>query len=780
MMRPRVHLRNFAITALILTVLLSFAAQWSASPVDAQQPLVTLVVTNSPQQANPGGTTPPFNFTLTYNGTAPSRTFTLAVAGLPAGYLASFSTPVIVNAGSSVNIPVQITIPANAVPGTQINAQLSASSPAITTPVTEPAATATSVFTIVVAGTPPVPTPTPTAPPGPTPTPGPVCLDGFEPDNNPAAARVIDVNTTQRRTICPTGDEDWIFFGGIAGKVYTIDVPEMAAGLDLSLELFDPQLRSIAFNDDFFDRTPPNPFDLRPRIQSFTIPVDGRYYIRVRDTAGRGAVNYFYTISLQGEAAGPTPTLVPELCLDLFEPDGLPEQARLITSNELQEDRRLCPAGDADWVVFFGARGKRYFIFTDTRRYRGPNEVNLDTQAGADTIMYLVDRDGVSILDFNDDIPGLATLDSQIEFVPAVDGFYFVQIKNVGDIGNQFIRYDLTLQLCLPGQTDCGREGGTVPRATPVVAASPIAPTPTPAQVFIIDPSPTRTPTPRPSPTNTPGTAQGAVDAAAAGFADVAFQQMWQRSDLPISAQRTVRSWMWGPRALTVRDETYNQALSGARKVQYFDKARMEINNPMGDRSDPWFVTNGLLVQELISGQLQVGDNEFVARQPANVALAGDPGDPNAPTYASLQRLIGTRAPDLRGEEALTTLERDGRVGAYSGPRRAEARLVQYVPETGYNIPAVFWEFLNTQGEIYDQGRYTNGALVNWVAAMGYPVSEAYWVRVNVGGVARDVLVQAFQRRVLTYTPDNPPGWRVEMGNVGRHYYEWRYGETLP
>ena len=39
-----------------------------------------------------------------------------------------------------------------------------------------------------------------------------------------------------------------------------------------------------------------------------------------------------------------------------------------------------------------------------------------------------------------------------------------------------------------------------------------------------------------------------------------------------------------------------------------------------------------------------------------------------------------------------------------------------------------------------------------------------------------DVLVQAFERRIVTYTPDNPPGWQVEMGNVGQHYHGWRYG----
>ena len=46
----------------------------------------------------------------------------------------------------------------------------------------------------------------------------------------------------------------------------------------------------------------------------------------------------------------------------------------------------------------------------------------------------------------------------------------------------------------------------------------------------------------------------------------------------------------------------------------------------------------------------------------------------------------------------------------------------------------------------------------------------------KVGGVERDVLLQCFERRCLTYTPSNPDGWKVEMGNVGRHYYAWRYG----
>jgi hypothetical protein len=59
--------------------------------------------------------------------------------------------------------------------------------------------------------------------------------------------------------------------------------------------------------------------------------------------------------------------------------------------------------------------------------------------------------------------------------------------------------------------------------------------------------------------------------------------------------------------------------------------------------------------------------------------------------------------------------------------------------------------------------------------ATGFPITEPYWSRVPVGGTPRDVLIQCFERRCMTWTPSNPAGWQVEMGNVGQHYYRWRY-----
>src|SRR5262249_955527 len=67
---------------------------------------------------------------------------------------------------------------------------------------------------------------------------------------------------------------------------------------------------------------------------------------------------------------------------------------------------------------------------------------------------------------------------------------------------------------------------------------------------------------------------------------------------------------------------------------------------------------------------------------------------------------------------------------------------------------------------------YTDNPTAN---VFGLPVSEPYWTRAVVGGTEKWVLVQLFERRVLTYTPSNVDPFKVEMGNIGQHYYRWRY-----
>lgn len=496
-MNSRINLRNGIFSVLIIFVVFLIAAQQvPAAAAPLAQVLVSVTPPNATAELAPNTSTTVI-FTVA-NNTDENRTFNAAFSGIPSGFTVIQQSTVAIPANSSSEVSIIVTsTAANQAPGNYGAVTVTFTG----VPPSGANVTGSATINVVVTGATFTPTPSATGTPIPatvTPTTGPVCRDGFEDDNNPASAKRIDVNTAQLRTICPTGDEDWLYFGGVGGKVYTIDVSRQDPGLDLTLTLYDPHLNQIAFNHDFFLRDPanPNPGDTRPRI-TIRIPYDATYYIRVRDAAGRGGVDYFYEIALLDESYGPTPAQVDFVCLDIFEPDGLPEQARLITSNEIQENRSLCPAGDADWVTFFGKAGKRYVIYTDTRRYRGRIVVNGETQAGADTVMVLTDRDGATILDFNDDIPGGNTLDSQIEFIPDVDGFYFVQIKNVGDIGNQFIRYDLVLLLCLPGQTDCGRTSITDAPVNPITPQ----PTGTPAEEFLLDPTNTpvvQTPTPTP------------------------------------------------------------------------------------------------------------------------------------------------------------------------------------------------------------------------------------------------------------------------------------------
>ena len=58
-------------------------------------------------------------------------------------------------------------------------------------------------------------------------------------------------------------------------------------------------------------------------------------------------------------------------------------------------------------------------------------------------------------------------------------------------------------------------------------------------------------------------------------------------------------------------------------------------DNSWRTTTEPWDVSNGLLANELMTGKVQVGDNAFENRSPAEVNVAGDPVQPNGATYAT-------------------------------------------------------------------------------------------------------------------------------------------------
>ncbi|CAN5388626.1 hypothetical protein BH23CHL1_BH23CHL1_26890 [soil metagenome] len=255
------------------------------------------------------------------------------------------------------------------------------------------------------------------------------------------------------------------------------------------------------------------------------------------------------------------------------------------------------------------------------------------------------------------------------------------------------------------------------------------------------------------------------------------FLNTWSRTDKPVADGQVSRTWMWGPQPNTdVITESYVESPDGQRLVQYYDKSRMEVTNPSADPNSDWHVTNGLLATELISGRMQMGDNEFKQRSPANIPVAGDLDSTVTPTYATLQPfLTGEKWPEsanitqVMDAEGNVTIDPDlVRYGIIAQPTNAP---------TDHTIASIFWEFFISEGIVYTgDGEFVREALFSnpWYLT-GYPITEAFWTETKVDGEIKSVLLQCFERRCLTYTPDNPDGWRVEFGNVGQHYYSWRY-----
>jgi hypothetical protein len=260
-------------------------------------------------------------------------------------------------------------------------------------------------------------------------------------------------------------------------------------------------------------------------------------------------------------------------------------------------------------------------------------------------------------------------------------------------------------------------------------------------------PKPTATPKPLPTPS------PQAVD-----NATKLFRAEWQ-------AEEGIAQNLWGPSLGAPKQEAYDDAPGDYRLVQYYDKGRMELMDPKSGT-----VTNGLLATELITGRIQTGSDTYESRSPAAIPVAGDPDNPG-PTYAAFNGSAAkVLAPVLTNigkgiafsvsatgdvSETPATDNRDPRVAA-----KTDMTLTTYDSATKHNVPAAFAAY-----------REKVGTLV-----IGYAKSEPFLTTVKVGGVPRQVVVQIFERRVLTYNVANADAFRVEMGNIGQHYVKWRYG----
>jgi outer membrane protein assembly factor BamB len=278
---------------------------------------------------------------------------------------------------------------------------------------------------------------------------------------------------------------------------------------------------------------------------------------------------------------------------------------------------------------------------------------------------------------------------------------------------------------------------------------------------------------------------------AAPGFADPNFQQVWERADKLLTERNNIgRGYIWGPASVYIGREPYAEAPSETRLVQYFDKARMEVNNPMFRRTDPYFVTTGLLVKELVLGRMQVGDNvtNFIQGSSSTVQVVGDPNLAGAnlvaPTYRTFRQLAtfnnDNQVENRTGQQVKERIDKFANITQTSSPD-PNVHLATYNIATHHNVADVFVAYGNLQGLVWNGSGYIIGQpfYPDATYVFGLPITEPYWTRAVVAGIEKDVLVQLFERRTLTYTPSNDANSKVEMGNVGQHYYRWRYLENI-
>lgn len=269
---------------------------------------------------------------------------------------------------------------------------------------------------------------------------------------------------------------------------------------------------------------------------------------------------------------------------------------------------------------------------------------------------------------------------------------------------------------------------------------------------------------------------------------------VWDQTDGPVARGEVQRSWIWGPQAISSGVEFYPQSPTRYRDVVYYDKGRLDVINPDMPEGSIWRVAGALLISEMLSGKVQLGENEFVNRPLPQIHIAGDEGQSNPVTYATLAPFSSVWKPEKQSQRASSSnvgRERDRatriELTAAGEPLRAPSRMGETITElmdpNGAILPNAVTQY-NVTVASYDETLAHNIALpfkewadqqaLPYAYLLGLPITEPYWVLAPVDGVPTYVLVQAFQRRMLTYTPDNPAGWQVESANTGLHYRVWR------
>jgi murein DD-endopeptidase MepM/ murein hydrolase activator NlpD len=109
-----------------------------------------------------------------------------------------------------------------------------------------------------------------------------------------------------------------------------------------------------------------------------------------------------------------------EICYtppDAYEVDDTRANARWIIPDASMQVRSFYAQGDRDWVRFYAATGITYTLMTT------------NTGGHADTVLYLYDKDGTTLITSNDDAPDMWPA-SRIDWQPSTGGFYWAKVEH--------------------------------------------------------------------------------------------------------------------------------------------------------------------------------------------------------------------------------------------------------------------------------------------------------------------------------------------------------------
>jgi hypothetical protein len=165
--------------------------------------------------------------------------------------------------------------------------------------------------------------------------------------------------------------------------------------------------------------------------------------------------------------------------------------------------------------------------------------------------------------------------------------------------------------------------------------------------------------------------------------------------------------------------------------AQYFEKGRIEDHR--GESPNPdWAFAYGLLTADLMESapDMTVSTTNLTY---ADLDTAHNPGSRQAAPRGFIQG----------------TTPADGGTFVPYDPYLASA--------PGYLVPAIFWDYIN-RADLFPGG---------WFHDVGLPMTGPLGASVQKNGQTRDITIQAFERAVLSYDPQNPPDFQVERGNIG-------------